>query len=131
MAARAPKDVARVAIEASRAHGPAYSSPAAGPTWPRSTTGPFAGAFRYFRWGAHNWLWSAIPAVLGLVLRPLSPIGVIAGAPREVIAVGLPHLPALGFALLNRDKTDPDEPRNPLILRGKGRALGQIPALRR
>jgi vancomycin aglycone glucosyltransferase len=38
MAAHALKDIARVAIEASRAHGRRDSSPAAGPTWSRSTT---------------------------------------------------------------------------------------------
>lgn len=55
----------------------------------------------------------------------------IAGDPRDVIAVGLPHLPVLTFGLLQRDKNEPDEPRQPLALRSKLPALRGIPALHR
>jgi len=55
----------------------------------------------------------------------------IAGDPRNVVAVGLPHLPVLTFGMLHRDKSTPDEPRQPLVLRTKQTALRGVPALGR
>lgn len=54
----------------------------------------------------------------------------IVGEPSEVVAVGMPRLPVLSFALVHRDRHDPGESRRPLVSRVSDTGLTRIPALR-
>ncbi|WP_433273676.1 hypothetical protein ACQPZF_19695 [Actinosynnema sp. CS-041913] len=83
-----------------------------------------------------------LPGGMALVQFPLPHLDVIAniadtgtmwmaGGTTGVVAIGVPRVPALTFAMVQPDRDKPDDTPQPWLLRGKEPGLREIPALRR